>query len=258
MNSSPKNALGAIAILVGIVEIVFAYPVTQLSGAPQITLVVFMVTFPTALLVGLFYVLIKHPENFYSPTDFQDSEQYRKLVSRRDKPFQNSLNERTKTLEELSSNAIKTLGKSADVTNKIFEQISRVPQLNQEQLDEVISKFEGINDQVNRFLKSQTKFPIETLWKMPLTQIDGIFIKKSDDWSLSITLKAVTKALIDIEKTNLIEQGGSGEIELYSGGDFKAIFSYDLKLHKYNEGESYESLSRILTISFDREYCTVS
>ena len=94
MQKSPSNALGVIAILVGIVELAFAYPVTTLAGNAQIVVIGFMVSFPILLLAGFFFVLIKYPENFYSPSDFQDPELFTKLVSRRDLAINDELKKR--------------------------------------------------------------------------------------------------------------------------------------------------------------------
>ena len=101
LRSSPNNALGVISLLVGIVELAFAYPVTTLTGTAQIVVIAFMVSFPVLLLAGFFFVLIRFPENFYSPSDFQDPELFTQLVTRRDALVNNTLNQRTIQLETM-------------------------------------------------------------------------------------------------------------------------------------------------------------
>ncbi len=77
-NNPPKNrgkALGnplaVISALIVVVELAFAYPVTQLSGSNQTLVVLFMVTFPFVLYGGFLLLVWFKPAHLYAPKDYE-------------------------------------------------------------------------------------------------------------------------------------------------------------------------------------------
>ena len=81
--------------------------------------------------------------------------------------------------------------------------------------------------------------------------IQNIWIAKSDNWSLGFIMQTTISILSKIGEDGIIDTGGSGSIEVESGGDYNAVFSYKLTKAEYGTG-------MILKIEFDREYCTIS
>src|SRR5258708_25950991 len=67
---SAQNLLAVIALLIGIVEAAFAYPVTHLSGSNQTVFVYFMVGFPVLLVLCFFITVWAKPGHLYSPKDY--------------------------------------------------------------------------------------------------------------------------------------------------------------------------------------------
>ncbi len=67
---SAQNPLAVIALLIGIVEAAFAYPVTHLSGSNQTVFVYFMVGFPVLLVLCFFITVWAKPGHLYSPKDY--------------------------------------------------------------------------------------------------------------------------------------------------------------------------------------------
>jgi subtilisin-like proprotein convertase family protein len=64
-----KSPLSIIALFVALIELFLAYPVTQLSGAERLIVVIFMTLFPFYVASLFFYVLWHKPIHLYSPQD---------------------------------------------------------------------------------------------------------------------------------------------------------------------------------------------
>lgn len=62
-----KTPLSIIALFVALIELFLAYPVTRVSGAERLIIVIFMATFPFFVALSFFYILWHKPENLYSP-----------------------------------------------------------------------------------------------------------------------------------------------------------------------------------------------
>jgi len=251
MQASPSNALGVIAILVGIVELAFAYPVTTLTGNAQLVVIGFMVCFPILLLAGFFFVLIKYPENFYSPSDFQDPELFTQLVSRRDIAINNELKQRTSILEELVSDLKIELNKTSPSVNMLSEKIDSIPRINQDDLNVAIDRVNKIIDRIELAHNKQEHFPIEACWKHGLMGIHGIWFTNSERWSLRFLMETAVSILTKLGKDGIPNEETVGEIEVESGGDYNAVFKYKLEKPEYGNGMD-------LKIEFEREYCTIS
>ena len=72
----PLNPLTVIGSLIGVVELAFAYPVTQLSGSNQTIVVIFMVGFPILLLLAFFLIVWFRPGHLYGPKDYSKDESF--------------------------------------------------------------------------------------------------------------------------------------------------------------------------------------
>jgi hypothetical protein len=251
MQASPSNALGVIAILVGIVELAFAYPVTTLTGNAQLVVIGFMVSFPILLLAGFFLVLIKYPENFYSPSDFQNPELFTQLVSRRDLAINNELKHRTSILEGLVSDLKNELNRTAPSVESLSTKIDSIPRINQDELNIVIDRVIKVIDMIELAHNKQDHFPIETCWKHGLMGINGIWFANSERWSLRFLMETAVSILTKLGKEGIPDEETSGSIEVESGGDYNAVFKYKLTKPEYGTGMD-------LKIKFDREYCTIS
>jgi hypothetical protein len=59
--------LSIVMAFIGVIEATLAYRVTSLQGKAQMIFVWFMVTFPTLVLVGFFYVQLTDPVSWYPP-----------------------------------------------------------------------------------------------------------------------------------------------------------------------------------------------
>ncbi len=79
---NPQNPLAIIALLVGLVEAAFAYPVTKLSGVNQTIMVVFMVGFPVLLMLCLLLVMWFKPGVLYGPKDYAKDESFLQAIGR--------------------------------------------------------------------------------------------------------------------------------------------------------------------------------
>src|SRR5882762_11256467 len=73
---APQNPLGIIALLIGIVELAFAYPVTKLQGLNQTLVIAFMVSFPFLLMLGFFLTVWFRPGHLYGPKDYTKDESF--------------------------------------------------------------------------------------------------------------------------------------------------------------------------------------
>ena len=67
--SSLITPLSIVLAFIGVIEATLAFRVTDLSGAPQLVFVLFMVAFPLLVLAGFFYVQIKNPLSWYPPSE---------------------------------------------------------------------------------------------------------------------------------------------------------------------------------------------
>lgn len=76
----PRNPITIVALLIGIVEVAFAYPVTQLTGGLQAIVVTFMVSFPILLLSVFFLIVWFRPGHLYGPKDFEKDENFLKAI----------------------------------------------------------------------------------------------------------------------------------------------------------------------------------
>ncbi len=65
-----QNPLAVISLLIAIVEMALAYPVTKLSGSSQTEFVHFMVGFPLLLMILFFVTVWFRPGHLYSPKDY--------------------------------------------------------------------------------------------------------------------------------------------------------------------------------------------
>ena len=79
---APQNPLAVIALLIGVVEAAFAYPVTQLQGTNQTVFVIFMVGFPVLLMLAFFLTVWFRPGHLYAPKDYTRDESFLEGIGR--------------------------------------------------------------------------------------------------------------------------------------------------------------------------------
>ena len=174
LRSSPKNALGVISLFVGIVELAFAYPLTTLTGFAQNVVLAFMVGFPVIVLFGFFFVLIRFPENFYSPADFENPELFTQLVTRRDARTDKTLKQRNAQLETVIADLKSELSKTSPSIKELSHKIDAMPQLNQNQLEVAANRLNELIEKIDETYKKQNYFPIEPCWRYSLMGIQSI------------------------------------------------------------------------------------
>lgn len=248
---SPRNALGVISLFVGVVELAFAYPVTVLAGSTQIVFVIFMVSFPVLVLSGFFFVLLRYPENFYSPSDFEDPQAFTRLVERRDKKLDEHLNKRTKEFENLSKALQDALENYKLALEKIEIKVRELPELDRDTLEIDFNRVANLLEEAQEFLKSYNSRNLESYFQHTLSGVNWIYfnIDTVKKWSLDFLISAAVAALKDIREREYDQNGGSGTIVL-ENGDFDETFEYHLKIPKGKSGGT-------LKIKHTDSYCTI-
>ena len=84
-----KTPLGIIALFISVTETVLGIGVTQTSGGIQITITVFVLSFPLIIAGTFFFILWKKPWALYAPTEYGDGtnvEDYVREMSGKAKP----------------------------------------------------------------------------------------------------------------------------------------------------------------------------
>lgn len=235
---SPRNALGVISLFVGVVELAFAYPVTVLSGVTQIVFVIFMVSFPVLVLAGFFFVLLKYPENFYSPSDFQDPQAFTRLVERRDKKLDEHLKKRTQEISELNQILKNSLGKNKQAIEDIAKKIKDLPELDRGTLEMEFNQIKSLLKDAEKFLSNYTSRNLESYFQHSLSGVRRVWFDTDTlgkTWSLDFLIDVAVAVLKDIRKNGIEDKGGTGSVVIWDC-DYDLTFSYNLNVSEEKYG----------------------
>ena len=74
-----SNPLTIIGMFSGTAQLAGTIVLPFVSPELQRIFIFYVMTFPLLLVFAFFYILIKHPDNLYSPSDFRDEDNYMKL-----------------------------------------------------------------------------------------------------------------------------------------------------------------------------------
>jgi hypothetical protein len=226
-----RNALSIIALFVGVVEAAFAYPVTQLDGVGQLIMVFFMVLFPVLVAAAFFFILIKYPENLYSPSDFDNSDIFMRLVEQRAMRVKEQLITREKQIDEMIASYQKTIKEFGESFNSIATKVEKLPELDRERL---ISEFTTINDCIDGNLKKMIDYYTTGVQIYQQSLFMGVrdvaFNVESfgrGNYSLDFLIEAAVTAIHDLQERNETENETDGSIRI-DDGDFETEFAYKL------------------------------
>jgi hypothetical protein len=247
---SPKNALGVIALFVGVVELAFAYPVTVLAGPEKIAFVIFMIVFPVFVFSGFLFVLVRHPEKFYSPSDFEDPTAFVRLVERRDGSLNEHLQVRTKTIIESTESLLSLAKANRDALGEITKRIGNLPELDRDLLELDFARIREILQETRESLATKHLHNLEMFLNGRLEQIAAVWIdfeSSKGPWQLWYLAQAAAASFKDIRKREIENQGGTGEVSLE---DYDAI-------HRFEYSYEIGVLGNKLTIKHSHSYSTV-
>jgi len=250
---SPKNALSVIALFVGVVELAFAYPVTTLSGGAQLSIIAFMILFPVLVLSGFFFVLIRYPENFYSPSDFQDPQAFAQIVARRDKKLNEHLEHRTSDLNSITTDLQQALKDNAREMAAIQSKLDGLPELDKDALEIEFTRVNELLKNITLNIDRHTELTVEYKSLKVFVGIHRILLDADtfqNRWSIDFIMIIAIAVLKDISKRKLLDIGGNGSVKV-DDGDFVLVFAYDLNVPLPRYGGT-------VTIKYTQSYCTVS
>lgn len=121
-----KNPLGIIALFIsliyGLACLVLSISIDNLQGpAERLPLIGFIILFPVLILIGFIYLVIRHHEKLYAPSDYKDEENFvnvymgnKQLASDLEK-----VKEQLKQLENTNKNNINLKNSIARITSEI-------------------------------------------------------------------------------------------------------------------------------------------
>ncbi|MEP7287447.1 MAG: hypothetical protein ABI947_16945 [Chloroflexota bacterium] len=77
-----KNPMTIISLFVGTVEVICTLALAALPNDLKSWIILFLILFPTANALLFYFVLVRYPQNFYGPQDFQNDHSFLRSLQR--------------------------------------------------------------------------------------------------------------------------------------------------------------------------------
>lgn len=229
---SPRNALGVIALFVGVVEVAFAYPVTTLQGGAQLSVIGFMVAFPVVVLAAFLFVLVRYPENLYAPTDYADPQSFVQLITRRDVPAKENLSSVSQSLGDLTGLLRSELKALSSAVEEVSEKLNVLPERDRAAVSHQIASLSRLVNNADTLSRASLAYQRELQLSHVLDTVSVVFfdptsLKGGND--VETLTRAAVAAFEDCRKRGILGSIGSGSVEVeVRYEDYNCVFEYRL------------------------------
>ena len=154
-----KNPLGIIALFISLIYgfacLVLSTSISNLTeSSERLPLIWFIIAFPIIILVGFVYLVTKHHQKLYSPTDYRDSESFLKTF------------EESKKFESVQVDVIKEKNNETKKPNKLVEKFEDINLNKGIFSDKTKENVKMANDFFNEFLEKINNKPYRDKLKL--------------------------------------------------------------------------------------------